>query len=125
MNKVLIVDDHADIRRLIRMTLEFEFCELEECADGQTCLDTAQRWQPDIVLLDVMMPGTIDGIQACRHLKHRPPGGKTPRVILLTARGRAEDREAGLAAGADAYLVKPFSPLQLLETVTAFAPPIR
>lgn len=125
MNKVLIVDDHADIRRLIRMTLEFEACELAECAESEACLDMARQWQPDIVLLDVMMPGPIDGIQACRHLKRHPPGGKVPKVVLLTARGRGEDREAGLAAGADAYLVKPFSPLQLLETVAALAPPIR
>lgn len=116
MKKILIVDDHADIRRLIRMTLEFEDYAIEEAADGESALRAAQAMQPDLVLLDVMMPGPVNGLEVCRRLR----AGTTtsaPRVIMLSARGQASDREAGLQAGADTYLVKPFSPLQLINCI--------
>jgi len=114
--KILIVEHHADIRKLIRMTLEFEDYELREAADGPGGLVAARAWQPDLVLLDVMLPGGVDGLQLCRQLKADPslPG---VRVLLLSACGRSDDCEAGLAAGADTYLVKPFSPLQLIDTI--------
>ncbi|MDT9000044.1 response regulator [Paucibacter sp. APW11] len=118
MKKILIVDDHADIRRLIRMTLEFEDYEIQETADGQAALVAARDWQPDLVLMDVMMPGPVDGLEACRQLK-QGQAGKVPPVILLTARGTKRDRDAGLEAGADAYLVKPFGPLQLIESIAS------
>lgn len=114
MKKILIVEDHADIRRLIRMTLEFENYAIFEAVDGEQGMRMAQEMQPDLVLLDVMMPGGINGLEVCRFLKARP---NPPRILLLTARGRSEDFEAGLLAGSDAYLVKPFSPLQLMETI--------
>lgn len=114
MKKILIVEDHADIRRLIRMTLEFEDYAIFEAADGAQGVLVAQEVEPDLVLLDVMMPGNIDGLEVCRVLKAGP---NPPRILLLTARGRSEDHEAGLMAGSDAYLVKPFSPLQLIETI--------
>ncbi|QPF74065.1 response regulator [Roseateles sp. DAIF2] len=111
---ILIVDDHADIRRLIRMTLEFEDYKIDEVADGDAALRFTATVRPDVVLLDVMMPGGIDGLEACRRMKADPSLAGV-QVILLSARGQARDREAGLQAGADAYLVKPFSPLQLIE----------
>jgi len=114
MKKILIVDDHADIRRLIRMTLEFEAYNVFEAEDGEGALAVAMQEQPDLVLLDVMMPGSVNGLQVCGTLKSLP---KPPRILLLTARGRSEDLEAGLQAGADAYMVKPFSPLKLMETI--------
>ncbi|MCF8204568.1 MAG: response regulator [Methylotenera sp.] len=117
MKKILIVDDHADIRRLIRMTLEFEDYEVREAADGQAALAQAQEFQPDLVLLDVMMPGDINGLDVCRRLRAAGAPGRGPRVIMLSARGQASDREAGLQAGADTYLVKPFSPLQLISCI--------
>jgi CheY-like chemotaxis protein len=118
MKKILIVDDHADIRKLIRMTLEFEDYDVLEAADGEAAVTQAATWLPDLVLLDVMMPGAFDGLEACRQLKANPALAST-HVILLSARGQARDREAGLKAGADAYLVKPFSPLQLIDTIAA------
>ena len=121
MKKILIVDDHADIRRLIRMTLEFEDYDVREAADGDAALALAQEFQPDLVLLDVMMPGELDGLQVCQRIKQSPQGRNTI-VILLTARGQKADVEIGLKAGADAYLVKPFSPLELIETVEAKLP---
>ncbi len=72
--------------------------------------------RPDIVLLDVMMPGELDGLQLCRQLRSDPVM-RHIKVVLLTARGQERDREAGRQAGADEYLVKPFSPLELIETI--------
>lgn len=114
MKKILIVEDHADIRRLIRMTLEFEDYAIFEATDGERGLFMALEVKPDLVLLDVMMPGAIDGLEVCRRLKAQP---NPPRILLLTARGRSEDLEAGALAGSDVYLVKPFSPLQLIDTI--------
>ncbi|UDF36766.1 UNVERIFIED_ORG: response regulator [Shinella sp. XGS7] len=111
---VLIVDDHADIRRLIRMTLEFEDYQIHEAADGESALQLAAALRPDVVLLDVMMPGALDGLEVCARLKADTRFAGM-QVILLSARGQARDREAGLRAGADAYMVKPFSPLQLID----------
>ncbi|MFN5048008.1 response regulator transcription factor [Roseateles sp.] len=111
---VLIVDDHADIRRLIRMTLEFEDYQIHEAVDGESALQLAAVLRPDVVLLDVMMPGSMDGLEVCARLKAEPRYAGM-QVVLLSARGQARDREAGLRAGADAYMVKPFSPLQLIE----------
>jgi len=118
MKKILIVDDHADIRRLIRLTLEFERYDIFEAADGKSALELATSNRPDVVLLDVMMPGAIDGLEVCRRIKADADLGNA-KVIMLSARGQARDREAGLQAGADAYLVKPFSPLQLIDHLAA------
>lgn len=114
MKKILIVEDHADIRKLLRMTLEFEDCEILEAADGDSGLLIALLETPDVVLLDVMMPGVMNGLDVCRAIK-REPLLKNTRVIMLTARGQSGDREAGMAAGADDYMVKPFSTLHVLE----------
>lgn len=116
MKKILIVDDHADIRKLIRMTLEFEDYDIYEAETGEAALLIAHAVQPELVLLDVMMPGGMDGLEVCRRLKADPVLGDV-RVMLLSARGQSHDREAGLQAGAEAYLVKPFSPLQLIDTI--------
>ena len=113
MKKILIVEDHADIRRLIRMTLEFEECEIHEAPDALSGWEMACELQPDLVLLDVMMPGDVDGLDMCRAMQCHSRLRNVP-VIVLSARGGSADREAGLQAGATAYLVKPFSPMQLL-----------
>ena len=115
MKKVLIIEDHADIRALVRMTLELEDFELHEAVDGQVGLAQARALRPDLVLLDVMMPG-LDGLQVCRAIRADASLRKT-RIVMLSARGQADDHSAGLAAGADVYLVKPFSPMGLLDTV--------
>ena len=116
MKRILLVEDHADIRRLIRMTLEFEDCEIQEAPDAPTGWDMVRELTPDAVLLDVMMPGMLDGLDLCRAIKSDPRLRRVP-VIVLSAKGSCADREAGLRAGADAYLVKPFSPMQLLEVL--------
>lgn len=116
MKKILIVEDHADIRRLIRMTLEFEPCEIREASDAQAGWQQALHFKPDLALMDVMMPGDQSGLDLCQAIKLEPALAHT-RVIILSARGNSVDREAGLRAGADEYLVKPFSPMQLLAMV--------
>ncbi len=116
MTRVLIVEDQADIRMLIRMTLEFEPYEIHEAASGDEGLALACALRPDLMLLDVMMPGRLDGLQVCARVRQLPELAAT-RVVLLTARGQSQDLEAGNRAGADAYLIKPFSPLQLVETL--------
>jgi len=113
MKKILIVEDQPDIRRLIRMTLEFEDWEIHEALDAMAGWEMARELQPDVMLLDVMMPGELDGLDLCRAMKATPKLQGVP-VIILSARGSSADREAGLAAGATQYLVKPFSPMQLL-----------
>lgn len=76
---------------------------------------------PDLILLDVMMPGELDGLQVCARVRALPALRAT-RVVLLTARGQTQDRDAGQRAGADEYLIKPFSPLQLIETIERLMP---
>ncbi len=121
MKRVLIVEDQADIRKLIRMTLEFEPYEIHEAANGVDGLRVAITTTPDLMLLDVMMPGELDGLQVCAQVRAHPALQAT-RVVLLTARGHTKDRDAGQQAGADEYLIKPFSPLQLIETIERLLP---
>ncbi len=123
MKRVLIVEDQADIRKLIRMTLEFEPYEIFEAADGAEGLRKAIEVVPDLMLLDVMMPGDLDGLQVCSQVRANPALQGT-RVVLLTARGQVKDRDAGQHAGADDYLIKPFSPLQLIETIERLMPEV-
>jgi DNA-binding response OmpR family regulator len=122
MKKVLIVEDQADIRRLLHMTLELEPWAVHEAADALGGWEAARTLQPDLVLADVMMPGLLDGLDLCRALKNDPALRRVP-VVLLTARGNSADQAAGLEAGADAYLVKPFSPMQLLSLLDGLMNP--
>ena len=116
MSRILLVDDQADIRKLVRLTLEFEAHEISEAGDGEAALALAAGVRPDLVLLDVMMPGALDGFEVCRRIKADPLLAGT-RVVLLTARAQPEDLAAAARCGADLYLAKPFSPLQLLQAV--------
>jgi two-component system, OmpR family, phosphate regulon response regulator PhoB len=117
MKRILIIEDQADIRRLIRWTLEFEDYEIHEAPNGPDGLEQAKSLQPDLVLLDVMMPGGLDGFQVCEQIKADARLARTP-VVILTARSQERDRQAGERVGADAFLAKPFSPMQLVETVS-------
>lgn len=115
MKKVLLVDDHSDIRRLIKITLGQEF-EVLEASDAVSALEVTRRQRPDVVVLDVMMPGEIDGLGALDAIKADPQLVDT-RVIMVTARGQERDFEDGMKRGADAYFIKPFSPLQLVQFI--------
>ena len=112
---VLTIEDQPDIRRLIRMTLEFKGFRVLEAADGPDGLQQARQHKPDLVLLDVMMPG-MDGLTVSQTLAADPALRHTP-VIMLSALGTADAVQAGLQTGARAYLVKPFSPWELVALV--------
>jgi len=118
MKKLLIVDDDPGIRGLVRMTLGRGDYEILEAADGEEALTLARRHRPDLVLLDVDMPGR-SGVEVCRALRDDPDTAGFP-VVMLTARAGPLDRKRGLKAGADDYLTKPFSPLALLRKVDEF-----
>ncbi|MFZ4503586.1 MAG: response regulator transcription factor [Methylovulum sp.] len=113
--KMLIVDDNFDMRDLITITFSSSIFDLLEAENGQDALKIIVKEQPDIILLDVMMPGEVDGIDACRIIKTSVY--KECCVILLTAKGQKDDFQKGLDAGADAYVTKPFSPVALIEIV--------
>ena len=116
MKKVLIVEDQHDVREVIRVSLELEDFEIHEAADGPSGLQLAARLKPDLMLLDVMMPGGLDGLQVCQRIKSDPLLRRT-KVVMLTARDQDADRKAATQAGADHYLAKPFSPIELLSVV--------
>ena len=115
MAKILIADDDGAVRSLIRMTLDSGQTEILEVDDGTTALELARRELPELIFLDWSMPGS-SGIEVCRALRDDPETAQI-KVVMLTARSESSDREAGLAAGADDYITKPFSPLQLLDKV--------
>jgi CheY-like chemotaxis protein len=112
MTTILIVDDHSDIRRLLSISLGKEF-HILEAQDGTSALDVIRHQLPDAVLLDVMMPGDINGLQVLEAVK-TDPKTRAIRVVMISARGQTSDHEAARKLGADAYFVKPFSPSQVV-----------
>lgn len=116
MAKILIVDDEQDILQLISLNLQRQGYETESVADGLTALKVAQRDIPDLILLDIMLPG-MDGVQVFKRLRKEVRTRRIP-VILLTARSQQADKIAGLELGADDYITKPFSPKELVLRVT-------
>ena len=117
--RVLIVDDVPANVRLLQALLEAEYFEVHTAMNGPEALDVVQRVRPDIVLLDVMMPG-MDGFEVCRRIKANPLTRQLP-VILITALDQPEDRNKGFQAGADDYLVKPIDEMTLLTRLRALA----
>jgi DNA-binding response OmpR family regulator len=112
--RVLVVDDEETIVEFLTMGLSYEGWTVFAAMDGQAALEAAQRERPDLVILDIMLPG-LDGLTVCRRLRDL---GDVP-IIMLTARGELEDRVAGLDGGADDYLVKPFRFQELLARIRA------
>jgi len=112
MATVLIVDDDPKIRELLRLYVEREGHRVAFAADGQEALAMARQSRPDLVLLDVMLPG-LDGFEVCQQLRE----GSDVAVVLLTARSGDSDKVVGLDIGADDYVVKPFSPRELMARV--------
>lgn len=112
--RILVVDDEDRIRRLLRMYLEKEGYEIEEAEDGEKALRLATENDYALVLLDVMLPG-IDGTEVCARLRSI----KSTPIIMLTAKGEETNRVQGFEAGADDYVVKPFSPREVIYRVKA------
>jgi CheY-like chemotaxis protein len=113
--RVLVVDDEAVIRQLIVINLELEGFEVHEAVDGLDALEKARELDPDVVTLDVMMPG-LDGITTARRLRTDPLTSRA-RIVLISARTRSADLERGNDAGADAYVTKPFDPDEIVDAV--------
>jgi DNA-binding response OmpR family regulator len=120
MPTVLIVDDEPNVVELVRITLEDDRVNVLAATSGVEALELAAEAHPDLVLLDVNLPD-LSGLEVCRRLRGEPSfaGG---RIVMLTAAAQREDVSRGLAAGADEYLTKPFSPVRLLGLVEALVP---
>ncbi|MBR1732030.1 MAG: response regulator transcription factor [Ruminococcus sp.] len=114
MSKILVVDDEARIRQLIRKYAEFEGHTIEEAVDGMQAIDICRKNKYDLIIMDVMMP-ELDGFSACREIRKF---SNTP-VIMLSARGDEYDKIHGFELGSDDYVVKPFSPKELMMRVNA------
>ncbi|MCI3920250.1 response regulator transcription factor [Paenibacillus sp. TRM 82003] len=114
VHSILVVDDEERIRRLLRMYLEKEHFLIEEAEDGETALRMALEKDYDLILLDVMLPG-IDGVEVCSRLRLQ----KATPVIMLTAKGEEANRVQGFEVGVDDYVVKPFSPREVIFRVKA------
>ena len=115
MTKVLVIDDEAPIRLLCRVNLEAEGMDVIEAADGPSGVEKARDEEPDVILLDVMMPG-LDGWRVAEHLLEDERTNEIP-IIFLTARAEFRDRARGLDIGGVDYVTKPFNPLELAPLV--------
>lgn len=113
--KIMVVDDEPYIARVIKFKLEQEGYTVISANDGQSGLQKIKDEKPDMVLLDVMMPG-LSGYEVCQKIKEDAELAGIP-VVILTAKGQERDREQGLTMGASDYITKPFSPNRLLELV--------
>ena len=119
MKTILVVDDQPSVRELVSVTLEIGPYRILTAENGDDALEIAKSGLPDLILLDIQMPGgTLDGLEVCRILKSDEHTSGI-YIIMLTAKGQNWDREAGTEAGADEYFVKPFSPLELMNKVEA------
>ena len=115
--RLLIVDDQPEIRNLLALTLDADNYELHHANNWVTALAMTRAIKPDLVLLDVMMPGEFDGLEVCRRIKSDQELSSTT-VMIISARSQVADRQKGMESGADDYLTKPFSPLALMEKVS-------
>ena len=116
MATVVIAEDDRDIRELVELILQEDGYTTVPVSDGLGALIACRETHPDVVLLDVSMPGELTGLEVCRRIRADEDLGGV-RVMLLTARAREEDVNAGYAAGADDYLVKPFTPRELTRRI--------
>ena len=114
--RILIVEDQADLRKLVVLTLGLTRYELREAANAAQALAACGDQPPDLVLLDVMLPGGVDGLEVCRQIKADARLNRTI-VVMMTASDQAEQRARVRAAGADRYVAKPFSPRELRALV--------
>ena len=115
--KILVVEDEPDIRKLVQYNLTQERFNVLEAEDGEQALNLLQRERPNLVILDLMLPG-LSGMELCKLLRQRSDTAKLP-ILMLTAKAGEADRIVGLEMGADDYLAKPFSPREMVARVRA------
>ena len=118
MKKILIADDKPEVLELIRVSLESEDYQIIDASDGKEALEKIRVEKPDLVLLDIVMP-KMDGFEVLRNLK-KASGTKEIPIILLTAKGQKIDQEKGQKLGAAGYIIKPFSPSELLRKIEKY-----
>ena len=118
--RVLLVEDEADIRELIRYSLAQAGLEVEEASDGAEALEKLRAFVPDLIVLDLMLPG-MPGLEVCRRLRSRADTAQLP-IMVVSARSNPSEKALGLAMGADDYVTKPFSPRDLLMRAIALLP---
>jgi len=116
MKKILIVDDQKEVRELVEVTLRIKDFQIFKAESGEEAIKIAKIEKPDLIIMDVMMPGGMDGFETTRILKNDSET-KNSTIVMLTARGQEVDKKMGFEAGADDYFVKPFSPLELIRKV--------
>ena len=117
MKNVLIVDDQASIRQIVSLILRKDFA-LAEAEDAATALEKIKLLKPDAMVLDVMMPGEMDGLGFCRQIK---ASAHPCYVVMISGKGQQSDIDLGMHAGADLYKVKPISPAELISIVEKYA----
>ncbi|MDD5484396.1 MAG: response regulator [Kiritimatiellae bacterium] len=113
--RILVIEDEADFRMMLRVRLEANNYEVSEAEDGAIGLEKARKTGPDLIILDVMLP-KMDGYKVARLLKFDEKRRSIP-IVMMTARTQQSDRETGMEVGADAYLTKPYKPEEMLEVV--------
>ncbi len=116
MKTVLIVDDQPEVRELVKVALSIEDFTMLEATNGDEAVRLARMNRPDLIIMDLMMPGNIDGLQATKLIKGDARLTNC-KVIILTARNQKGDEEEFVKSGADDYFFKPFSPLELIDKV--------
>ena len=111
------MDDQPAVRELVRVTLEVGNYQIFSAQNGQQALEIARAEHPDIILLDIKMPGSsVSGLEVCQYLKENPATANI-YIIIISASGQKDDIEAGIIAGADDYFTKPFSPIALINKI--------
>lgn len=118
MKKILVVDDQLQVRELVEVTLRGGDYNVIQASSGEEAVETVKKEKPDLVIMDIMMPGGMDGLEATKIIKNNPET-KNCKVIMLTAKGQDDDIKMGEEAGADGYFIKPFSPLELISKIEA------
>jgi len=117
--RILIVEDSDSIRRMIEALVAARGFQVTAVSNGAKGLEAAATHPPDVVLLDLNLPGTYDGLEVCRRLRAEPATQSTP-IVIITAMADAESKQRALEAGCTAYYTKPFSPTALLKEIGSF-----
>lgn len=114
MKRILIVDDQKNIRDLVKATLKIFDAEFITADNGEDAISLAGEFKPDIIIMDIVMPGKVDGLQALRKI-HSTNETQDCKVVLLTSQNADRDKNFGYNSGASGYLVKPFRPIELIN----------
>lgn len=123
MSRVLVAEDDPDIQHLLAYKLNRAGFEVLALGDGIAAMASVRQFRPDVMILDVRLPG-MSGLDICRDLRDAPDTAKLP-IVMISAQGRPQDREAAYAVGCDDYVIKPFSPRALVERVQRLTVEVR